>query len=209
MQTFCCSWKKNVSSVLSFSKLIVKEEETKLTCAVGCSRTLHKLFWENPGSLGKTGPEAQLWARERTRRSFPSGGRDAGHHCGSEDSQQRSPAGGCPAASPYIDLHQPGWGPSLCHRLSPGEGGWVGRNSPARKASFSNSSSWKVKVTQSCLNYCDPHGLYSEFSRPEYWSSRSLVQGIFPTQGSNPGLPHCRWILYQLSHHLPGGASLF
>ena len=30
--------------------------------------------------------------------------------------------------------------------------------------------------------------------------SRSLLQGIFPTQGSNPGLPHCRWILYQLSH---------
>ena len=24
--------------------------------------------------------------------------------------------------------------------------------------------------------------------------------GIFPTQGSNSGLPHCRWILYQLSH---------
>ena len=24
--------------------------------------------------------------------------------------------------------------------------------------------------------------------------------GIFPTQGSNPGLPHCRQILYQLSH---------
>ena len=30
--------------------------------------------------------------------------------------------------------------------------------------------------------------------------SRSLLQGIFPTQGSNPGLPHCRQILYQLSH---------
>ena len=30
--------------------------------------------------------------------------------------------------------------------------------------------------------------------------SPSLLQGIFPTQGSNPGLPHCRWILYQLSH---------
>ena len=29
--------------------------------------------------------------------------------------------------------------------------------------------------------------------------SHSLSQGIFPTQGSNPGLPHCRWILYQLS----------
>ena len=30
--------------------------------------------------------------------------------------------------------------------------------------------------------------------------SLSLLQGIFPTQGSNPGLPHYRWILYQLSH---------
>ena len=30
--------------------------------------------------------------------------------------------------------------------------------------------------------------------------SCSLLQGIFPTQGSNPGLPHCRQILYQLSH---------
>ena len=28
----------------------------------------------------------------------------------------------------------------------------------------------------------------------------SLFQEIFPTQGLNPGLPHCRWILYQLSH---------
>ena len=30
--------------------------------------------------------------------------------------------------------------------------------------------------------------------------SLPLHQGIFPTQGLNPGLPHCRWILYQLSH---------
>ena len=28
----------------------------------------------------------------------------------------------------------------------------------------------------------------------------SLLRGIFPTQGSNPGLLHCRWILYQLSY---------
>ena len=27
-----------------------------------------------------------------------------------------------------------------------------------------------------------------------------LPQEIFPTQGSNPGLPHCRWILYYLNH---------
>ena len=35
---------------------------------------------------------------------------------------------------------------------------------------------------------------------------RVFLQGIFPTQGSNPGLPHCRQILYQLGHQ---GSSLF
>ena len=30
--------------------------------------------------------------------------------------------------------------------------------------------------------------------------SLSLLQRIFPTQGSNPGLPHCGWSLYPLSH---------
>ena len=40
-----------------------------------------------------------------------------------------------------------------------------------------------------------------EFSRPEYeMGSLSLLQGIFPTQGLNPGLPYYRQILYQLSH---------
>ena len=56
-------------------------------------------------------------------------------------------------------------------------------------------STWwkvKVKVAQSYPTLCDPmdytvHGL-------------SLLQGIYPTQGSNPGLWHCRWILYQMSH---------
>ena len=38
-----------------------------------------------------------------------------------------------------------------------------------------------------------------EFSRPEYWSGEPFPSlGIFPTQGSNPGLLHCRRILYQL-----------
>ena len=48
-----------------------------------------------------------------------------------------------------------------------------------------------------------PHGIYSQWNSPGQDTrvdSLSLLQGIFPTQGSNPGLPHCRWILYQLSH---------
>ena len=35
----------------------------------------------------------------------------------------------------------------------------------------------------------------------------ALLQGIFPTQGSNPGLPHCRWILYHLSHQGRSGEA--
>ena len=47
------------------------------------------------------------------------------------------------------------------------------------------------------------HGLYSSCNSPGQNTgvgSLSLLQGIFPTQGSNPGLPHCRRTLYQLSH---------
>ena len=47
-----------------------------------------------------------------------------------------------------------------------------------------------------------PHGLYSPQNSPGQNTgvdSCSLLQGIFPTQGLNPGLPHCRQILYQLS----------
>ena len=61
----------------------------------------------------------------------------------------------------------------------------------------------KVKVTQSCPTLCYPHGPYSPWNSPGQNTgvgSLSLLQGIFPTQGSNPGLPHCRQILYQLSH---------
>ena len=48
-----------------------------------------------------------------------------------------------------------------------------------------------------------PHGLYSPWNSPGQNTgvgSLSLLQGIFPTQGLNPGLPHYRQILYQLSH---------
>ena len=48
-----------------------------------------------------------------------------------------------------------------------------------------------------------PHGLYSSWNSPGQNTgvgSLSLLQEIFPTQGSNSGLLHCRWILYQLSH---------
>ena len=60
-----------------------------------------------------------------------------------------------------------------------------------------------MKVAQFCLTLCDPLGLYSPCNSPGQNTgegSLSLLQRIFPTQGSNRGLQHCRWILYQLSN---------
>ena len=59
-----------------------------------------------------------------------------------------------------------------------------------KKSSVLSSSLW-------------PHRLHSQWNslgQNTGVGSHSLFQGIFPTQGSNPSLPHCRWILYQLSH---------
>ena len=61
----------------------------------------------------------------------------------------------------------------------------------------------KVKVAQSCPSLCNPmdytvHGILQ--ARILEWVAFSFLRGIFPTQGSNSGLPHCRRILYQLSH---------
>ena len=52
-------------------------------------------------------------------------------------------------------------------------------------------------------NSLQPHGLYSPWNslgQNTGVGSHSLLQGIFPTQGSNPGFPHYRQILYQLRH---------
>ena len=65
----------------------------------------------------------------------------------------------------------------------------------------------KVKVAQSCLTLCDPidctvHGILQ--ARILEWVaipfSRGSSQPRDQTQGSNPGLPCCRQILYPLSH---------
>ena len=59
-------------------------------------------------------------------------------------------------------------------------------------------------------NCLRPHELYSPWNFPGQnsgVSSLSLLQGIFPTQGLNPGLLHCRQIIYQLSHKGSPAAS--
>ena len=62
---------------------------------------------------------------------------------------------------------------------------------------------WKVKAAQLCLTLCDPmdYTVYEILqARILEWVAFPFSRGTFPTQGSNPGLPHCKQILYQLSH---------
>ena len=70
----------------------------------------------------------------------------------------------------------------------------------------SRSTGIEVKWSQSCSVVSDsfqPHGLYSPLNFPAQnigVGGLSLLQGIFLTQSSNPGLLHCMQILYQQSH---------
>ena len=77
-------------------------------------------------------------------------------------------------------------------------------NEPAcpRACALQQEKCGEVKVALSCPTDLGPHGLYSPWNFPGQNAgvgSLSLLQGIFQTQGSNPGLLHCRRILYQLS----------
>ena len=61
---------------------------------------------------------------------------------------------------------------------------------------------WKWKSLSRVWLFATPWPIQSRNSPGQNvgMDSFSLLQGIFATQGSNPGLPHCRQILYQLSH---------
>ena len=66
-----------------------------------------------------------------------------------------------------------------------------------------------VKVAQWCPTLCDPMDC-SPWDSPGQNTgvgSHFLLQRIFPTQGSIPGLQHCRQILYQLSYQGEGRAK--
>ena len=60
-----------------------------------------------------------------------------------------------------------------------------------------NTQDWSLGW---CPTLCDPMDYGNSPGQDTRMGSLSLLQGIFPTQGSNPGLSHCRRILHQLSH---------
>ena len=78
----------------------------------------------------------------------------------------------------------------------------IGTNKWKQIYTWNQSESESHSVMSDALR---PHRLYSPWNSPDQntgVSSLSLLQGIFPTQGANPGLWQCRRILYQLSHRL-------
>ena len=76
---------------------------------------------------------------------------------------------------------------------------------------FNMQNAMLCLVAQLCLTLCYPMDYSS--SHPQFSSGQedspgkntgegchALLQGIFLTQGLNPGLLHCTWLLYHLSH---------
>ena len=110
----------------------------------------------------------------------------------------------CPSAQLPVRWH-------FClHFLLWGEGGPPPPSGEASIVYIFESDHAESESGSVMSNSLWPHGLYSPWNSPGQNTgvgSPSLLQRIFPTQGSNPGLPHCRWILCQLSHS-PGKPRL-
>ena len=76
-----------------------------------------------------------------------------------------------------------------------------GKAENTRYGNYGCAVCWVVSDSLRPMDYSPPGSSCLGFSRQEYWvGHQSLLQGIFPTKGSNPGLLHCRQILYLLSH---------
>ena len=97
--------------------------------------------------------------------------------------------------------------PGFCHFLLQGIFPTQGSNPGIAGRHFTvwatREAKKKMKVAQSCPTLCNPMDYTSPWNSPGQNTgvgSLSLLQGVFLTQGSNPGLPHHRQILYQLSH---------
>ena len=107
------------------------------------------------------------------------------------------------------------WDTSQMYGTSIGDGMWVSmihNNNPWIHVIHDSGAMWATYLwvwkSESESPWVMPdslqlYGLYSPWNPPVQNTgvgSHSLLQGIFPTEGSNSGLPHCRQILYQVSH---------
>ena len=172
-------WSKSGKNFIPLSRELLTSSQWKSLSLVWLFVTLWNSPWNSPGQNTGVGSHSFLQAVAKWLQSCPT-------LCNPIDSS--------PPGSPVPRILQA--------RILE----WVA-------ISFSNASKWKVKVKSfSCvllletpwtIAYQAPPSM--GFSRQEHWSGLPLSSPlpsprIFSTQGSNPGLPHCRRILYQLSH---------
>ena len=73
------------------------------------------------------------------------------------------------------------------------------RNCPHVKFQISVKESESHSVVSTSLKFFG-HSPWNSLGQNTGVGSLFLLQGIFPSQGSSPGLLHCRWMFYQLSH---------
>ena len=141
---------------------------------VGC----HRLLWFTNGGRG------QMWPQDVCMRPLSAGVGCTTGRCGT----WRGP--------PLCGV----WGWSFCPKV------WAWRQLVGAGVLTPVGAPSVMKWSESCSVVSaslQPHGLYSPWNSPSQNTgvgSHPFLQGIFSTQGSNPGLPHCRWILYHLSH---------
>ena len=105
----------------------------------------------------------------------------------------------------------PKWAPTLVQRMISGQTFGGGRRQCCLQRPLLGGlgQGWEGQRQGACesrsavFHSLRPHGLHSPWNSPGKNTgvgSLSLLQGIFPTQGLNPGLPHCSGFFYQLSH---------
>ena len=74
---------------------------------------------------------------------------------------------------------------------------WISHTKEKKVKSLSCAGLFATPWTVACTKLLHPWDFPSKSTGV---GCHFLLQGIFPTQGSNPGLPHCRQTLYRLSH---------
>ena len=158
------------------------------------------------GSSSHWGPSSQCW----NTRLAPG----APLHQQSNSADQRQ----CPCASkwllppcqpleaPILPRHSQEWefcGGSLhLGRSAPWKGATLVKSVMAEAVRVTLTVAVLCSVAQSCPTLCDPmDGNLPGFSVHGVLQARVLEWVAMPASGgSNPGLLHCRWILYRLSH---------
>ena len=99
----------------------------------------------------------------------------------------------CAQSDSFVTARTVACGVSSVHGDSPGENAGMDCHTPSR--GFSQPTDGP-QVSRIAGGDSEP----AEKPKNTGVESLSLLQGNFPTQESNQGLLHCRWILYQLGH---------